>query len=117
MSDWKSPVQPLEDLPEELAELDAELSQIFMEERPSFGPELRNELAREWNRPRTPAQYRWVRHALAACLAAVIGVGLAVPPARASLAGGIDRILGSLRGEEESTLEELVVVLPEGERP
>ena len=35
-------------LPEDVAGLDAELSSIRYEERPSFGPELRAELAREW---------------------------------------------------------------------
>jgi TonB family protein len=117
MSDSTSPVQPLEGLPEELAELDAELSRIFIEERPSFGPELRNELAREWNRPATPVRHRWVRHAVAACLAALIGVALTVPPARASLVQGIDRILGSLRGDEEVGLDAVPVILPEGEAP
>lgn len=47
-------------LPPELAGLDAELSSLRYEERPSFGPELEAELAREWmslrgRRPCTPS--------------------------------------------------------------
>lgn len=117
MNESESTLQPLAGLPEELAALDAELSRIVVEERPSFGPELRNELARDWNRARTPGRHRWVRHAVAACVAALVGVALAVPPARASFVGGIDRILGSLAGEQEATVEEVLVVLPEHEAP
>lgn len=118
MSISKIPLEPLEDLPSELAELDAELAGLLLEERPSFAPELRNELAREWSRPRgRVGGRRWVRQVAAACLGAVAAVGLAVPPARASLADGIERILGSLRGPEAPIPEEVVVVLPRGEAP
>ena len=76
MSTSKLPVEPLEGLPPELAELDTELAGILLDERPSFGPELRNELAREWKRPRTRARGGgWVRHAMAACVVALMGVG------------------------------------------
>lgn len=117
MSASRNSIDPLEGLPPELAELDAELSRILLDERPSFGPELRNELAREWARPRPPRRLAWVRQAVAACLAALAGVAVTVPPARASLAGGIDRILESLRGEEAVPEEEVVVELPSGEAP
>lgn len=93
-------LEPLEGLPAELAELDQELSHISPEERPSFGPELRNELAREWARPTAPRSNPWIRHALAACLAGVAVVGISVPPARASIVQGVQRIFDSFRGEE-----------------
>jgi TonB family protein len=117
MSASRNSIEPLGGLPPELAELDTELAGILLDERPSFGPELRNELAREWARPRPLRRLGWMRHAAAACLAALAGVAVAVPPARASLAGGIDRILDSLRGEAVATEEEVVVDLPAGEAP
>lgn len=71
-------------LPEPLERLDAELSSIRYEERPSFAPELEAELAREWQalqgRSRRP-----VRELLAAGLAALLLVGMGVPSARAAL--------------------------------
>jgi TonB family protein len=92
---------PLEDLPPELAELDQELSQLVLDERPSFGPELRNELAREWTRPSAQARSGvWMRPALAASVALLAFTGLVVPPARASLVEGVQRIFETLRGEE-----------------
>jgi TonB family protein len=79
-------LDPLPGLPDDLAELDAELRDIRMAERPSFGPELRAELAREWEEGPRPLESRWsTRRALAASIGAVILVSLAVPPARASL--------------------------------
>jgi len=72
------------DLPDDLRALDAELSSIRYEERPSFGPELRAELARQWvAEPRQrPSALR--RNLVAATLAAVLVGGAAVPSARAS---------------------------------
>ena len=103
--------EPLEGLPKELAELDQELARISPEERPSFGPELRNELAREWSRPAPSRHSAWVRHALAACLAGVAVVGLAVPPARASIVQGVQRIFDSIRGDEAPLAEGIAVDL------
>ncbi len=80
----------------ELRGLDAELSAIRIEERPSFGPELEGELLREW-REMPPASERRVgpgiRILLAACLACVMVGGLAVPSARASVAGFVRTVL------------------------
>jgi hypothetical protein len=56
-------LDPIADLPAELAALDAELSAIRIAERASFAPELHAELHRqtepaaEWIRPSSPA--RW----------------------------------------------------------
>ena len=114
MSD-KDTLDRLDGLPPELAELYAELSQIFLDERPSFGPELRNELAKEWTRPEPRRRGAWMRHALAASVAALVFTSLAVPPARASLVDGVQAIITTLRGEGEAevTLEE--VLFPEEE--
>lgn len=100
MSSEHKHLDPLPDLPGELAELDQELSRISLDERPSFGPELRNQLAREWARPRPRTSPVWMRRALAASVAAVAFTGLAVPPARASLVEGVQRIFETFRGEE-----------------
>lgn len=94
-------------LPPELVELDAELASIRYEERPSFGPELKAELAREWERMEqggAPSAWEWpgwvyrrrgsARTLFAASLAALLLAGLAVPSARASLI----RWAGALRG-------------------
>ncbi len=68
----------------ELVELDAELSSLRYEERPSFGPELEAELARAW--PRILARRTPKVHELAAAAAVVLLlVGVGVPQARASL--------------------------------
>jgi TonB family protein len=71
-------------LPESLERLDAELSSIWHEERPSFAPELEAELAREWRTLRGRSR-RPVREPLAAGLAALLLVGMGVPSARAAL--------------------------------
>ena len=74
-------------LPPDLAELDAELSSILIDERPSFGPELQAELENVWVNP-TPNSNSglWVRHAMAAAVGALLLVGVAAPQARAGLA-------------------------------
>lgn len=77
------------DLPDDLRSLDEELSSIRYEERPSFGPELRAELARAWA-TRPPARPVWPRYLAAAALAGVLLVGAAVPSARASLVKLLD---------------------------
>lgn len=83
------------DLPADLRALDEELSSIRYEERPSFGPELRAELAEQWAaQPRErPSAFR--RHLVAATLAALLVGGAAVPSARASFI----RLLGQLTPE------------------
>lgn len=84
------------ELPPELAELDAELSSIRYEERPSFGPELEAELEEEWRRIRQRRERAHpVRRLAAAVVAGLLLVGLGVPSARASLV----RIIDSLQGD------------------
>jgi protein TonB len=103
-------------LPPELVELDRELSDLVLDERPSFGPELRNELARDWNLPRRPpVSTGWRRNALAASVALLAFAGLLVPPARASLVQGVQRIFETFRGEEPGG-EVLSLVPAEPER-
>ena len=79
-------------LPEELRALDEELSSIRYEERPSFGPELRAELARAWALEGGQRRASSRRHLAAAVVAALLVGGAAVPSARASLV----RFIGSL---------------------
>ena len=81
---------PSGDLPDDLEALDAELSSIRYEERASFVPELRAELARAWEEE--PARRRAARRrhlAVAATVALLLG-GASVPSARASLVRLID---------------------------
>ena len=73
-----------EPLPADLAALDAELSAIRYEERPSFGPELQAELSREWAGLQG-RRYWPVRRLMAASVAALLMVGLGVPSARAAI--------------------------------
>ncbi len=79
------------ELAPELTELDAELSSIRCEERPSFGPELEAELAREWT-DLQGRRYLPVRELMAAAVAGLVLVGVGVPPARAALV----RLVGTL---------------------
>ena len=79
------------DPPPELAELDAELSSIRYEERPSFAPELEADLAREWQSLQG-RRYWPVRQLMAAGVEGLLMVGLGVPSARAALV----RVVGSL---------------------
>lgn len=73
------------ELPDDLRALDEELSSIRYEERPSFVPELRAELAREWaNEPARRRSLRRRRIATAALIALLLG-SASVPSARASL--------------------------------
>lgn len=81
------------ELSDDLKALDAELSSIRYEERPSFGPELRAELARVWAEEggvRPASGFR--RNLIAAGLAALLVGGAAVPSARASFV----RLIGVL---------------------
>ena len=83
-------------LPPDLAELDAELSSLTYEERPSFGPELEAELAREWARMPRQAPVMPRRHLAAAAAVALLAVGLGVPQARASLVRLVNAIQGNV---------------------
>ena len=78
------------ELPEDLAALDAELASIRYEERPSFGPELKAELLREWRSGAAPRRHWPVRELMAAGLAGLLMVGLGVPSARAALVRLVD---------------------------
>jgi TonB family protein len=87
-------LDPLGDLPPELAELDRELANLQIAERPSFAPELEAELGRAWQtRARWRGDGHVVRGAVAASLTALLLVGVAVPPARASLVTRIQQLL------------------------
>ncbi|MEK9501085.1 TonB family protein [Gemmatimonadota bacterium DH-20] len=96
-SSSSSSPSPLPGLPPDLAELDAELSRFGAAERPSFAPELESELEEAWvaGPPRTPGRLR--RRLVAATITGLLVVGAAVPPARASLADGLDRLLDAFR--------------------
>ena len=79
-------------LPDDLRALDEELSSIRYEERPSFGPELRAELARAYAEgPAAGSRPAWRRLAAAVVAALLVG-GAAVPSARASLVRLLDTI-------------------------
>lgn len=82
------------ELPEDLRALDEELSSIRYEERPSFQPELRAELARAWaTQPvHRPAGLR--RKLVAAALVGLLVGGASVPSARASFVRFIDVLRG-----------------------
>jgi protein TonB len=94
-------------LPDDLKSLDAELSSIRYEERPSFGPELEGELAKAWL-TRTPAQRPWARRLAVAAVIALLLVGTTVPSARASLV----RFIGTLQTEEVAPVEGPEVTVP-----
>ena len=74
------------ELPSELERLDRELSSIEIEERPSFGPELKAELARAYaERPRRRYMAGVPRMVMAAGIAALLLASVSVPAARGSL--------------------------------
>lgn len=72
-------------LPRELAELDRELSAIVIDERPSFGPELRAELEKACAGPSPSFRFR-LPPRWAAAVGAALLVAAATPQARAGLA-------------------------------
>lgn len=82
-------------LPEDLGALDAELFSITYEERPSFGPELRAELARAWAEEPSRRRSAFRRHLVAAALAGLLLGSASVPSARASFA----RLIGVLSAD------------------
>ena len=92
------------ELTDDLQSLDEELSAIRYEERPSFGPELRAELAQAWadgsQRHRVPIR----RYAAAAVVAAILVGGAAVPSARASFVRLIDAFSPEIDAVEAPTV-------------
>ena len=96
----------------ELARLDRDLRDISIEERCSFGPELRAELAAEYGRLQSARPSRFSGARAAAMAAAVVILVLAgtwmVPPARAALA----RLLQSVPEAEPAAAEPLPRVTP-----
>lgn len=114
----KHELEPLPGLAPELAELEEELSGLFLDERPSFGPELRNQLARvHADSPAPRRRPGWIRYAAAAGLAGVLVAGVAVPPARASLAEGLQSLVDRLRPASEPVVMAPVVVRSAPEPP
>jgi len=85
------------EMPDDLTLLDAELSSIQYEERPSFAPELQAELAVEWERVKrqTPRGPR-LRYFAAAASVVLMLATAGVPSARASLV----RLIGSFQEPE-----------------
>lgn len=83
------------EMPDDVRAIHEELLSIRYEERPSFGPELRAELAQAWKDGpvRRPVAVR--RHVAAAALAALLVGGASVPSARASLT----RLIGQIGPE------------------
>ena len=86
------------ELPDDLKSLDAELSSLQYEERPSFGPELRAELARAYAEVPVPPRSGLRGGLIAAGLAMMLVGTAAVPSARASLV----RLIEALGPPEES---------------
>ena len=82
---------PVRGLPPELAELDAELAAIRIEERASFGPELEAELRAEAARLEAEPPHSLRRIAIAASVALAFAVGAAFP-ARAALVALMQRL-------------------------
>ncbi len=106
MSDRYDPDPGEPRLPPELEELHRSLSDIRMEERASFGPELQAELEQAWRtRSRKPRDRSRVRPWMAAAAAAVV-LTFTVPPARGALA----RILEAVQLPEP--VEEVEEPLP-----
>lgn len=91
--------EPLEGLPPDLAELDAELAEMMASERPSFAPELQAELTREWVRRPLRTRGAVARQSAAAVFVAISVLGVAVSPARASLVGLSQRFLTVFQDE------------------
>ena len=87
-------------VPDELRSLDAELSSIRYEERPSFGPELQAELSQEWDRLESRRRTSF-RPFPAAVLVALLLMTAAVPSARASLV----RLIGAFQSDEADSAD------------
>jgi TonB family protein len=105
------------ELPSELESLDRELSSIEIEERPSFGPELKAELKRAYaERPRRRYVPGIPRMAVAAGIAALLLASVSVPAARGSLVRFLRAVqqeaVGLLRPPQPVVLPEVVVEEP-----
>ena len=87
-------------LPSELAELDRELSAIAIDERPSFGPELRAELERASASPPPSFRFR-----LPPLWAAAIGTALLVAVSTPQARGGLARLLPWVASDAGATPE------------
>ena len=91
----------------DMARLDRDLRDISIEERCSFGPELRAELAAEYARLQASRPSRFRRARLAGLAAAIVILVMAgtwmVPPARAALA----RLLQTVPEAEPAAVEPL----------
>jgi TonB family protein len=81
-------------IPDDVRDLDEELSSIQYEERASFAPELRSELALLSAQESTKRPSSVRRYLIAATLAAVMVGGVSVPSARASFIRLIDVFSG-----------------------
>jgi len=107
-------------LPADLQALDRELSEIRIEERPSFGPELEGELAEAWRdraMPGSRASRRWVGTLMAAGLAALLIAGVSVPSARAAVVGFLEDVLTVVFSQEPETTVQLPEVQVEEPAP
>ncbi len=112
MSDFMTPLHDdAFELPPELVELDAELSMFSAAERSSFAPELEAELQSAWTRgPGRSSRFVRARRAVVATAAALVLTGMAVPPARASLITGLNRLIDAF---QEPQVARPTVDLPE----
>ena len=107
-------------LPADLQALDRELSEIRIEERPSFGPELEGELTEAWRgrvRPGARAPRPWLRTLMAAGIAALLITGVSVPSARAAVVGFFEDILTVVFSHEAETTVQLPEVQAEEPAP
>ena len=85
-------LDPMPDLPPELAALDAELRALTIEERPSFAPELEAELRRVGPGSEPLVESGGRRRMAVAASIALLMATFAVPPARGSLTMVMERI-------------------------
>lgn len=101
MSDRNTP-ETDDQLPPELRKLHDELSSIHIEERASFGPELRAELERIWEeKPEGP---RRSSRRIPALVAAVVGGLILVSQAAPGVRASISELFGAVRSEVEALL-------------
>ena len=101
------------ELPEELRALQRELESFRIEERASFGPELRAELKRAWAEgpeEEIRGSHRPVRALLAASLGGLLVSALLIPPARAGFVRAVESMVEQRETAEAPPLTE---ALPE----
>ena len=105
-----SHIDAIPGLPRELADLDAELALFTAAERSSFAPELEAELGRVWREgPSRLGGLARARRVVVAAVVALILTGMAVPPARASLITGFNRLFEAF---QEAPIERAVAAAP-----